>query len=217
MYQLPPSIAALLVPFAPLFSRRVWAHAQVLLAGALLAPARRTVTAALRAMGAGIIGVGVVGMSDLSFQARHFSGDFLALLAGFLFSIHCLLGRTLRQDVPNLVLMPYIFATGAIVALIACLASGAPLSDFDRSTVTGFVSLALFPTILGHASLVFALRRFKVSTVSVLVLLEPVLAGMGALLAYNEPLSGIAFVGYALIVAGLIPWLLQPRSRQCAE
>jgi len=51
MYRLPPSIAALLAPFAPLFSRRVWAHAQVLLAGALLAPARRTVTAALRAMG----------------------------------------------------------------------------------------------------------------------------------------------------------------------
>ncbi|CAA9524570.1 MAG: hypothetical protein AVDCRST_MAG13-3622 [uncultured Solirubrobacteraceae bacterium] len=51
MYQLPPSIAALLVSFAPLFSRRVWAHAQVLVAGALLAPAQRTVTAALRAMG----------------------------------------------------------------------------------------------------------------------------------------------------------------------
>ena len=41
MYQLPPSIAALLAPFAPLFSRRVWEHAQVLLAGALHAPDQR--------------------------------------------------------------------------------------------------------------------------------------------------------------------------------
>jgi len=48
---LPPPIAAVVMPFAALFSRRVWAHAQVLLAGALLAPARRTVTAALRATG----------------------------------------------------------------------------------------------------------------------------------------------------------------------
>ncbi len=51
MSSLPPPIAAVVMPFAALFSRRVWAHAQVLLAGALLAPARRTVTAALRATG----------------------------------------------------------------------------------------------------------------------------------------------------------------------
>jgi hypothetical protein len=40
-----------LVPFVPLFSKRVWQHAQVLLAGAILAPGRRTVSSALRAMG----------------------------------------------------------------------------------------------------------------------------------------------------------------------
>jgi hypothetical protein len=40
-----------LVPFAPLFSKRVWRHAQLLLVGAILAPGTRTVSAALRAMG----------------------------------------------------------------------------------------------------------------------------------------------------------------------
>jgi hypothetical protein len=40
-----------LAPFAPLFSKRVWQHAQLLLVGAILAPGRRTVSAALRAMG----------------------------------------------------------------------------------------------------------------------------------------------------------------------
>jgi len=41
----------LLAPFAPLFARRVWCHALVLVAGTLLTPGRRTVCAALRAMG----------------------------------------------------------------------------------------------------------------------------------------------------------------------
>src|SRR3712207_5557094 len=41
----------LLAPFAPLFSERVWQHAQVLLAGAILAPGTRTVGSALRAVG----------------------------------------------------------------------------------------------------------------------------------------------------------------------
>jgi hypothetical protein len=48
---LPPKMVQALVPFAPLFSRRVWQHAQLLLMGAILAPGRRTVSSALRAMG----------------------------------------------------------------------------------------------------------------------------------------------------------------------
>src|SRR3954462_11417632 len=48
---LPDVMIQVLTPFAPLFSERVWQHAQVLLAGAILAPGKRTVSSALRAMG----------------------------------------------------------------------------------------------------------------------------------------------------------------------
>jgi len=41
----------LLAAFAPVFSRRVWRSAQVLAAGALLTPGKRTVAAALRVAG----------------------------------------------------------------------------------------------------------------------------------------------------------------------
>ena len=51
MPPLPEAIILVLAPFAPLFSRRVWRHTQLLLLGAILAPGARTVTAALRAMG----------------------------------------------------------------------------------------------------------------------------------------------------------------------
>ncbi len=51
MRTLPPKMVQALVPFAPLFSRRVFRHAQMLLIGAILAPGARTVSSALRAMG----------------------------------------------------------------------------------------------------------------------------------------------------------------------
>ena len=51
MRTLPTAMIRVLTPFAPLFSKRVWQHAQVLLVGAILAPGKRTVAAALRAMG----------------------------------------------------------------------------------------------------------------------------------------------------------------------
>jgi DDE superfamily endonuclease len=53
MCTLPTAMIRVLAPFVPLFSERVWQHAQVLLAGAILAPGRRTVAAALRVMGLG--------------------------------------------------------------------------------------------------------------------------------------------------------------------
>jgi hypothetical protein len=51
MRALPTQMIRVLLPFVPLFSRRVFGHAQVLLAGAILAPGARTVSSALRAMG----------------------------------------------------------------------------------------------------------------------------------------------------------------------
>lgn len=51
MLTLPTQIIATLATFAPLFSRAMFRHVQVLLVGAILTPGRRTVTNALRAMG----------------------------------------------------------------------------------------------------------------------------------------------------------------------
>src|SRR5829696_5730874 len=51
MRTLPTQMIRVLVPFEPLFSKRVFRHAQVLLAGAILAPGARTLSSALRAMG----------------------------------------------------------------------------------------------------------------------------------------------------------------------
>ena len=51
MRTLPKEMIRVLVPFAPLFSKSVWQHVLILLAGTILAPGRRTVAAALRAMG----------------------------------------------------------------------------------------------------------------------------------------------------------------------
>ena len=51
MLILPSDIMPVLLPFAQLFSERIWQWVQVLIVGAILAPGRRTVTAILRVMG----------------------------------------------------------------------------------------------------------------------------------------------------------------------
>ena len=51
MRTLPVEMIRVLAPFAPLFSKRVFEHVQVLLMGTVLAPGKRTVSSALKAMG----------------------------------------------------------------------------------------------------------------------------------------------------------------------
>jgi hypothetical protein len=53
MHALPDDIAMVPAIFTPVFSPRAFAHAKVLMIGAVLAPGRRTVSAALRIMGLG--------------------------------------------------------------------------------------------------------------------------------------------------------------------
>src|ERR1051325_9133377 len=51
MLTLPAELMALLVAFAPLFSKPVFEHAKLLLVGSILAIGKRTVTACLRVCG----------------------------------------------------------------------------------------------------------------------------------------------------------------------
>ena len=59
---MPCEFLALMVAFAPLFSKPVFQHVQVLLVGAILSPGKRPVTQALRIMGKG---------QDTHFQNYH--------------------------------------------------------------------------------------------------------------------------------------------------
>lgn len=51
MLTLPTEYLTLIQVFAPVFSKRIWQHVQILILGAILAPGKRTVTAVLRIMG----------------------------------------------------------------------------------------------------------------------------------------------------------------------
>jgi hypothetical protein len=51
MRTLPTTMIRVLAPFAPLFSKRVFLHVHLLLTGSILAPGKRTVASALRAVG----------------------------------------------------------------------------------------------------------------------------------------------------------------------
>jgi drug/metabolite transporter (DMT)-like permease len=106
--------------------------------------------------------------------------------------------------------MTLVYGIGAFMALLFLLPVGAPLVGFNTKTLIGLVSLAIFPTILGHATLIRSLSFFKASTVSALTLIEPVFAGVVAWMAYGEALKNFTFLGYAFILIGQILLIYSP-------
>src|SRR5215471_12365042 len=90
MLAIPVALTRVIVKFAPVFSKRVWEHVQVLVVGALLASGKRTVTAVLSVMG-------------LS-QERHFQNYHRVLNRARWSSLavaHVLLGMVVRTFTPT--------------------------------------------------------------------------------------------------------------------
>src|SRR5262249_4180990 len=82
MLTIPVALTRLIVKFAPLFSKRVWEHVEVLVVGALLAPGKRTVTAVLRVSGGRAdLSAGFASTGDLPLQACADSGHRLPVVA----------------------------------------------------------------------------------------------------------------------------------------
>lgn len=161
---------------------------------------RRLVTAILL----GIVGVAIVGWGDLSFAEANLKGDGLAILASLIFTLYLLIGKRLRGslDTPVYVSAMYLIAAGFGFAAMVVLQI--PVGAYGRRDWLCFFLMALIPTMIGHTSLNNALRHMGAGRVSVVVLAEPLLAGLVAYLAWDEVMTPLSLLGYAAIAASVV-------------
>ena len=82
-------------------------------------------------------------------------------------------------------------------------AAGQPLGGYSGDTYLMVVLLALVPQLLGHMSLVWALRFVSATLVTIAVLGEPVGATALAWVILSEPPSVWEIVGGVLIMTGI--------------
>ncbi len=166
---------------------------------------------AIVAMIAGVIGVGLTGLGDVSFSPEHLYGDFMGILAAIFFALYFLTGKRLQDKSEYFSIMPIVYISGAFVSSVVMGVSDLSFSGFTSTTWMALITLGIFPTIVGHGLLIYSLKYFKSSTVSTLTLAEPVFAASVAFFAFGEHISLFAALGYAVIVGGLIYMFNGPR------
>ncbi len=155
-------------------------------------------------LGAGIAVVGAALMAGESSGRVTWQGDLLAAVGGVLSAAYLLLGRRVRARVALSTYAAGVTGTAALLLAPVALATQTPLWGFSGPDVTAMVACVLLPQLVGHNGLNWALRHVPASTVSSLLLLEPVGAALLAALVLGEVPGALAAAGGLLAVAGVI-------------
>jgi drug/metabolite transporter (DMT)-like permease len=149
-------------------------------------------------------GAALISWGDLGLSEDHLVGDLLALSGALLAAFYLLIGRSVvgKLGTINYTLPLYFISAVTLTAMMLV---------FGRESVAGpkidylwFLLLAVVPTLLGHSLFNYSLKHFKAHLVGIVILGEPILASVWALLLFDESPTVMTAFGAALIFAAII-------------
>ena len=176
-----------------------------------------------------LMGTFIVGLSDACnvvhglhcpsfvsiFSTQAIKGDFLALLGAIAGAIYLLIGRKLRSNTALISYISVAYSFAAIVLVGIVLIMRYEPSGYSSETYLWFILLAIFPQLIGHSTINWALRFLPAAYVSVTLLGEPVASTFWAYLFLEETPSGLMLIGALFVLIGIgIASQLQTKSTE---
>lgn len=155
-------------------------------------------------MGLAVAGGGVALMSGGDDGAVSLQGDLIATFGAMLAAIYMLLGREVRPRVGIGSYGGWVCAAAAVTLTPMVLVLDVPLTGFGRQDVMLLLACVLGPQLIGHNGFNWALRYLPASTVTSLILLEPVGSTVLAALFLGEVPGPSGAAGAVLVVAGVV-------------
>jgi drug/metabolite transporter (DMT)-like permease len=150
-----------------------------------------------------LVGAVLIGYGNWQIGSDSFYGGVLALLGALAVAGYLIIGRRLRQGMSLLSYAFLVYGSAAVILLVAVFISGYPVFGYSGDTYVMLVLLAVVPQLMGHMSLVWALRFVSATLVTIAVLGEPVGATILAFLILDEIPTWSEIVGGVLILAGI--------------
>jgi drug/metabolite transporter (DMT)-like permease len=175
------------------------------------APGRRAWTGiVLATAGAVVIGAGDAAGSGSG--SAPLLGDVLAFAGALAMAGYLLLGRVVRRRLPLSAYAASVYGVAAAVLLPACLLTGSALGGYRTAGWLALAGVVAGPQLLGHTVFNGLLASVNASVVAVVMLLEPVIATLGAWWLFGELPGPWLLAGGPLVLAGV--WLATTGSRR---
>ena len=153
------------------------------------------------ALGLAALGCGLLMWGSAELSAANLRGDLLAALAGLLYTFYLILVERTRGQLQPLPLLFLASLFGAVVLLPASLAMGERIFPDNW---TGLIALAVCSQLIGQGLLVYALGHVPPLVVGIAMLTQPALSALLGWIYYGETLTGLDWLGAAMIVVALV-------------
>jgi drug/metabolite transporter (DMT)-like permease len=130
-------------------------------------------------------------------------GNSLALIGAVCAAIYLIIGRVLRKTVNLTVYVYCIFSCAALFLVFFVFLAGQTFLTYPLAAYGFCLALAVFPQIVGHTSLNWALAYLPVGLVAIVLLGEPVGSSILAAIFLKEIPTLLEILGGATILFGI--------------
>lgn len=168
----------------------------------------RFLTGMLIAIGGAI----AIGLEDFSYASGKLEGDIAALLAAIFFGVYLLVLEKLQTRLNVTSIVFWSSAIGTVLTLPLVLASEERIFPCSWQGWMAVISLALICQVLGQGLLVYSLNQLSCEFVALFLLLDPVLATIGAGAFFSERLGLSNWLAFAVVLLGMYLALSSPSA-----
>jgi drug/metabolite transporter (DMT)-like permease len=167
---------------------------------------------------AGAVTIGLADLRTLDLGPQALLGDAMAFAGALAVTGYLLIGRVARRDVPAATYSSVVFGWAALTLLPLCLVTGAPLTGYRSAAWLAIAGIVVGPQLLGHTVFNALLSTVPATVVSIVVLSEPVGAGVLAWWLLGEVPAGWFLVGAPLVLVGVaIATVRRRTAREVAQ
>ncbi|MEM9951045.1 MAG: DMT family transporter [Chloroflexota bacterium] len=146
-------------------------------------------------------------------RQRELIGGALSLVGAIAIAVYLIIARKLQQPrlrkgtTVKLHIIPYIwmvYGTAGLLLLAWALVNGVSITGYSTQGYFWLILMALFPQLIGHSSLNYAVGYLPATIVSMLTQLEPIGSAILAYFLFNELPFPLQILGSVIIILGVM-------------
>ena len=155
----------------------------------------------------GFAGVGIVLLSAPPHGDASIRGNVFGALAMLLWTAYVVSTRHFRRDMDVATFMSTVSPIAAVAVLPLAVANG-DVFGMSRTGWTYMLILTLLTGVAAHGLMVFAQKTIQIGTIGIAQVVQPALAVVWSFLLLGERLRHWQMVGIAIVISGLLAYLL---------
>ncbi|WP_013321717.1 DMT family transporter [Gloeothece verrucosa] len=157
-------------------------------------------------------GAAAIVLDDFSLASHKLSGDLASLGSAIAFAVYLIIIERLQNQFNTSSIVLYTCGLGSIFLLPIALLNQETIIPDSWHGWLSVIALALICQIIGQSLLVSSLNSLSSELVAVSLLLEPILAGLGAWIFFAESLSLSNWAGCVIVLLGLYLAISSPSA-----